>query len=127
MTVCGKLSLHQHNNKNNVGVGRDGSGFIRGVTFLCVVQDNHFHTAPLEKNLPVLLAMLGVWYINCYGCETHALLPYDQYMHRFAAYFQQVGPWVNVLNAFASQIKLHSLHACNQLPKETGAKIDSSL
>ncbi|NWH53782.1 G6PI isomerase, partial [Fregata magnificens] len=52
-------------------------------------MDNHFHTAPLEKNMPVLLAMLGVWYINCYGCETHALLPYDQYMHRFAAYFQQ--------------------------------------
>ncbi|XP_041883606.1 glucose-6-phosphate isomerase [Corvus kubaryi] len=52
-------------------------------------MDNHFHTAPLEKNVPVLLAMLGVWYINCYGCETHALLPYDQYMHRFAAYFQQ--------------------------------------
>ncbi|NWX53307.1 G6PI isomerase, partial [Steatornis caripensis] len=52
-------------------------------------MDNHFHTAPLEKNMPALLAMLGVWYINCYGCETHALLPYDQYMHRFAAYFQQ--------------------------------------
>ncbi|NWZ18747.1 G6PI isomerase, partial [Asarcornis scutulata] len=52
-------------------------------------MDNHFHTAPLEKNVPVLLAMLGVWYINCFGCETHALLPYDQYMHRFAAYFQQ--------------------------------------
>ncbi|XP_021264424.1 glucose-6-phosphate isomerase [Numida meleagris] len=52
-------------------------------------MDKHFHTAPLEKNVPVLLAMLGVWYINCYGCETHALLPYDQYMHRFAAYFQQ--------------------------------------
>ncbi|XP_038224848.1 glucose-6-phosphate isomerase [Dermochelys coriacea] len=52
-------------------------------------MDNHFHTAPLEKNVPVLLAMLGVWYINFYGCETHALLPYDQYMHRFAAYFQQ--------------------------------------
>uniref|UniRef100_A0A7M4EAH1 Glucose-6-phosphate isomerase n=1 Tax=Crocodylus porosus TaxID=8502 RepID=A0A7M4EAH1_CROPO len=52
-------------------------------------MDNHFRTAPLEKNVPVLLAMLGVWYINCYGTETHALLPYDQYMHRFAAYFQQ--------------------------------------
>ncbi|KAG6940640.1 glucose-6-phosphate isomerase, partial [Chelydra serpentina] len=52
-------------------------------------MDNHFHTAPLEKNVPVLLAMLGIWYINFYGCETHALLPYDQYMHRFAAYFQQ--------------------------------------
>uniref|UniRef100_A0A8V5GTU0 Glucose-6-phosphate isomerase n=1 Tax=Melopsittacus undulatus TaxID=13146 RepID=A0A8V5GTU0_MELUD len=52
-------------------------------------MNNHFHTAPLEKNMLVLLAMLGVWYINCYGCETHALLPYDQHMHRFAAYFQQ--------------------------------------
>lgn len=52
-------------------------------------MDNHFRTAPLEKNVPVLLAMLGIWYINCYGTETHALLPYDQYMHRFAAYFQQ--------------------------------------
>ncbi|XP_043937619.1 glucose-6-phosphate isomerase [Protopterus annectens] len=52
-------------------------------------MDNHFRTAPLEKNVPVLLAMLGVWYTNFYGAETHALLPYDQYMHRFAAYFQQ--------------------------------------
>ncbi|ETE65193.1 Glucose-6-phosphate isomerase, partial [Ophiophagus hannah] len=52
-------------------------------------MDNHFRSTPLEKNVPVLLAMLGVWYINCYGTETHALLPYDQYMHRFAAYFQQ--------------------------------------
>ncbi|XP_003229054.1 glucose-6-phosphate isomerase [Anolis carolinensis] len=52
-------------------------------------MDNHFRTTPLEKNVPVVLAMLGVWYINCYGTETHALLPYDQYMHRFAAYFQQ--------------------------------------
>lgn len=45
---------------------------------------------PLDKNAPVLLALLGIWYINFYGCETHAMLPYDQYMHRFAAYFQQV-------------------------------------
>ncbi|KAE8608892.1 hypothetical protein XENTR_v10011652 [Xenopus tropicalis] len=52
-------------------------------------MDNHFYKTPLENNVPVLLAMLGVWYINFYGCETHALLPYDQYMHRFAAYFQQ--------------------------------------
>ncbi|KAJ1082477.1 hypothetical protein NDU88_002644 [Pleurodeles waltl] len=52
-------------------------------------MDNHFHNTPLDKNVPVILAMLGVWYINCYGSETHALLPYDQYMHRFAAYFQQ--------------------------------------
>ncbi|XP_062318681.1 glucose-6-phosphate isomerase a [Osmerus eperlanus] len=52
-------------------------------------MDNHFHSAPLEQNVPVLLAMLGVWYINFFQAETHAMLPYDQYMHRFAAYFQQ--------------------------------------
>uniref|UniRef100_A0A1B6E2F4 Glucose-6-phosphate isomerase n=1 Tax=Clastoptera arizonana TaxID=38151 RepID=A0A1B6E2F4_9HEMI len=52
-------------------------------------MDNHFQTAPLDKNAPVILALLGVWYHNFYGAETHALLPYDQYLHRFAAYFQQ--------------------------------------
>ncbi|XP_070574390.1 glucose-6-phosphate isomerase-like [Ptychodera flava] len=52
-------------------------------------MDNHFRTAPLEANIPVILAMLGVWYSNFFGAETQALLPYDQYMHRFAAYFQQ--------------------------------------
>ncbi|KAJ9593198.1 hypothetical protein L9F63_015243 [Diploptera punctata] len=52
-------------------------------------MDNHFKTAPLEKNAPVILALLGIWYHNFYGAETHALLPYDQYLHRFAAYFQQ--------------------------------------
>merc|ERR1719466_397958 len=52
-------------------------------------MDNHFRTAPLESNIPVILAVLGVWYHNFYGAETHALLPYDQYLHRFAAYFQQ--------------------------------------
>uniref|UniRef100_A0A1B6MTI5 Glucose-6-phosphate isomerase n=1 Tax=Graphocephala atropunctata TaxID=36148 RepID=A0A1B6MTI5_9HEMI len=52
-------------------------------------MDNHFQTAPLNKNAPVILALLGVWYHNFYGAETHALLPYDQYLHRFAAYFQQ--------------------------------------
>jgi len=51
--------------------------------------DNHFRTAPLHKNVPVILGLLGIWYGNFYGAETHALLPYDQYMHRFAAYFQQ--------------------------------------
>uniref|UniRef100_A0A2I3S501 Glucose-6-phosphate isomerase n=1 Tax=Pan troglodytes TaxID=9598 RepID=A0A2I3S501_PANTR len=52
-------------------------------------MDQHFRTTPLEKNAPILLALLGIWYINCFGCETHAMLPYDQYLHRFAAYFQQ--------------------------------------
>jgi len=52
-------------------------------------MDQHFTTTPLDQNLPVILALLGIWYGNFYGSETHALLPYDQYMHRFAAYFQQ--------------------------------------
>ncbi|HUJ57787.1 MAG TPA: glucose-6-phosphate isomerase [Kofleriaceae bacterium] len=52
-------------------------------------MDEHFRTAPLHENLPVILGMLGVWYANFFGAETHAILPYDQYMHRFAAYFQQ--------------------------------------
>ncbi|KAL1007473.1 hypothetical protein UPYG_G00087260 [Umbra pygmaea] len=52
-------------------------------------MDNHFKTAPVEKNAPILLALLGIWYINFFQAETHAMLPYDQYMHRFAAYFQQ--------------------------------------
>jgi glucose-6-phosphate isomerase len=51
--------------------------------------DEHFRTAPLEKNVPVVLGMLGVWYMNFFGASTHAILPYDQYMSRFAAYFQQ--------------------------------------
>ncbi|MBA3820910.1 MAG: glucose-6-phosphate isomerase [Deltaproteobacteria bacterium] len=52
-------------------------------------MDEHFRTAPLADNVPVLLAMLGVWYSTCFGAETHAILPYDQYLHRFAAYLQQ--------------------------------------
>ncbi|XP_068721298.1 glucose-6-phosphate isomerase-like [Montipora capricornis] len=52
-------------------------------------MDNHFCSAPLEKNVPVILAMLGVWYNNFFGSQTYGLFPYDQYMHRFAAYFQQ--------------------------------------
>uniref|UniRef100_A0AAV2L068 Glucose-6-phosphate isomerase n=1 Tax=Knipowitschia caucasica TaxID=637954 RepID=A0AAV2L068_KNICA len=52
-------------------------------------MDSHFCSAPLAQNVPVLLALLGVWYINLFGAETQAMLPYDQYMHRFAAYFQQ--------------------------------------
>ncbi|HMP71700.1 MAG TPA: glucose-6-phosphate isomerase [Kiritimatiellia bacterium] len=52
-------------------------------------MDRHFRTAPDGENLPVLLALLGVWYNNFLGAETHAILPYDQYLHRFAAYFQQ--------------------------------------
>ncbi|TCV92505.1 glucose-6-phosphate isomerase [Biostraticola tofi] len=52
-------------------------------------MDQHFANTPAEQNLPVLLALIGIWYNNFYGTETEAILPYDQYMHRFAAYFQQ--------------------------------------
>merc|ERR1719282_1997322 len=52
-------------------------------------MDQHFLSAPYEQNLPVVLALLGVWYGNFFGAESHAILPYDQYMHRFPAYFQQ--------------------------------------
>uniref|UniRef100_A0A3B3X6Z6 Glucose-6-phosphate isomerase n=1 Tax=Poecilia mexicana TaxID=48701 RepID=A0A3B3X6Z6_9TELE len=52
-------------------------------------MDKHFRSAPLDKNAPVLLALLGIWYINFFHAETHTMLPYDQYMHRFTAYFQQ--------------------------------------
>ncbi|PKH22180.1 glucose-6-phosphate isomerase [Enterobacterales bacterium CwR94] len=52
-------------------------------------MDKHFHNTEHDKNLPVLLALIGIWYNNFHGAETEAILPYDQYMHRFAAYFQQ--------------------------------------
>ncbi len=52
-------------------------------------MDEHFRTAPLEQNIPVTLALLGVWYSNFFGAQTQAILPYDQYLHRFPAYFQQ--------------------------------------
>ncbi|QXB89756.1 glucose-6-phosphate isomerase [Providencia rettgeri] len=52
-------------------------------------MDKHFTQTPLEKNIPVLLGLIGIWYNNFFESETEAILPYDQYMHRFAAYFQQ--------------------------------------
>jgi glucose-6-phosphate isomerase len=52
-------------------------------------MDEHFRTAPFAENLPVILGMLGVWYANFFDAQTHAILPYDQYLHRFSAYFQQ--------------------------------------
>ena len=51
--------------------------------------DEHFRTAPLEKNIPVLMGLLGIWYNNFFGADSHVILPYDQYLHRFPAYFQQ--------------------------------------
>ncbi len=51
--------------------------------------DEHFHTTEFEKNIPVLMALVGLWYTNFFGAQTEAILAYDQYLHRFAAYFQQ--------------------------------------
>ncbi|HEY4156253.1 MAG TPA: glucose-6-phosphate isomerase [Puia sp.] len=51
--------------------------------------DQHFKNTPFEKNIPVIMALIGIWYRNFFGSQTEAILPYDQYMHRFAAYFQQ--------------------------------------
>ncbi|MFM7853057.1 MAG: glucose-6-phosphate isomerase, partial [Flammeovirgaceae bacterium] len=52
-------------------------------------MDRHFKNEPLEKNIPVVLALLGIWYVNFFDASSEAILPYDQYLHRFAAYFQQ--------------------------------------
>ncbi|MEL6721020.1 MAG: glucose-6-phosphate isomerase, partial [Bacteroidota bacterium] len=52
-------------------------------------MDQHFINAPNEENLPIILALIGIWYNNFFGAETEAILPYDQYLHRFPAYFQQ--------------------------------------
>ena len=52
-------------------------------------MDKHFSQSEFHKNIPVILALIGIWYNNFYGAESEAILPYDQYMHRFAAYFQQ--------------------------------------
>ncbi len=52
-------------------------------------MDRHFRNEPFEKNMPVIMALLGIWYNNFFNAQSHAILPYDQYLHRFAAYFQQ--------------------------------------
>jgi glucose-6-phosphate isomerase len=53
------------------------------------VADDHFRSEKFPKNIPVLMALIGIWYTNFYGAQSEAILPYDQYLHRFAAYFQQ--------------------------------------
>ncbi len=52
-------------------------------------MDDHFRSTPLSENMPVIMALLGIWHHNFFGAESHAILPYDQYLSRFAAYFQQ--------------------------------------
>ncbi len=53
-------------------------------------MDQHFLKAPIEKNMPIILALLGIWYNNFYAAQTYAILPYEQYLHRFPAYLQQL-------------------------------------
>ncbi len=68
------------------GIGMDNFEELLGGAH---TMDEHFRTASFEQNVPVLMALLGVWYANFWGAHSHAILPYDQYLHRFAAYFQQ--------------------------------------
>ena len=70
-----------------IGIGPEN---FRGMLAGFHAMDEHFRTAPFEKNLPVLLGLLGVWYANFFGAETHAILPYDQYLWRLSAYCQQL-------------------------------------
>jgi glucose-6-phosphate isomerase len=53
-------------------------------------MDEHFRTAPLKKNIPVIMGLLGIWYNNFFGAQTQAVFPYDKYLHRFPAYLQQL-------------------------------------
>jgi glucose-6-phosphate isomerase len=70
-----------------VAIGPDRFGELLAGFHL---MDEHFRTTPFERNLPVLLGLLGVWYINFFGAESHAVLPYSQYLERFPAYLQQL-------------------------------------
>ena len=75
-------------------IGLSISCYIGFENFVALLQgafemDEHFRTTPFEKNIPILMALIGIWYTNFFGAQTEAILPYDQYMHRFPAYFQQ--------------------------------------
>ncbi len=67
-----------------------GPGNFRALLYGFHTMDTHFRTAPLERNIPVLMGLLAVWYNNFLGAETQAVLPYDQYLKRFPAYLQQL-------------------------------------
>ncbi|MGD9527541.1 glucose-6-phosphate isomerase [Pseudonocardia sp.] len=70
-----------------VAIGREAFGqFLAGMH----AMDVHFRTAPLESNLPAIAGLLNVWYVNFFGTDTHAVLPYSQYLHRLPAYLQQL-------------------------------------
>ena len=69
-----------------IAVGMDNFKEMLGGAYMV---DEHFRTAPFERNIPVIMGLVGVWYNNFFGAQTHAVLPYDQYMQDFPAYFQQ--------------------------------------
>jgi glucose-6-phosphate isomerase len=69
-----------------LGIGFDNFEALLGGAH---AMDNHFRETELEQNIPVIAALLGIWYNNFFGAQSQAILPYDQYLHRFAAYFQQ--------------------------------------
>jgi len=70
----------------SLGIGFDN---FRQLLDGASAADQHFRESDFDKNIPVIMALLGIWYNNFFGAQSHALLPYDQYMHRFSAYFQQ--------------------------------------
>src|SRR6478609_7779497 len=70
-----------------IAIGKEQFGqFLAGMNAI----DRHFRTTPLEENLPVIQGLLNVWYVNFFGAQTHAVLPYSQYLHRLPAYLQQL-------------------------------------
>jgi glucose-6-phosphate isomerase len=69
-----------------IAIGSEG--FFDLLEGFCAM-DNHFRSAPFEKNIPVIMALLGIWYRNFFNAQSHAILPYDHYLSRFPAYFQQ--------------------------------------
>ncbi|MDD2998211.1 MAG: glucose-6-phosphate isomerase [Candidatus Riflebacteria bacterium] len=72
----------------SIAISTGYENFIELLEGACAL-DQHFAKTPLEQNVPVIMALLGIWYNNFFGAESMAILPYDQYLHRFAAYFQQ--------------------------------------
>ena len=75
-------------------IGLSIACFIGYDNFVALLQgafemDQHFKSVPFDRNIPVILALIGIWYNNFFGAQTEAILPYDQYTHRFPAYFQQ--------------------------------------
>lgn len=85
-----------------IAIGPDN---FRAMLDGCHEMDEHFRTAPFEKNLPVLMGLLGIWYINFFGAETVAVLPYDQYLKRFPAYLQQL-----TMESNGKQVTLDGAH-----------------